>query len=206
MIFMGIIEHGWNICLPAFGLGGLSVTFGWGPIRILLFVPCAGVLLQRWVDFRVVSEKLNYYLALYERCAEATPTRPPATSTKGQYLQGLKRQTLSWRRCSNTSHGARAVRDFPLRSDLSKEVGGASRDFGLLLPFCTALVFTDGTAGPLSVELVIFAITALASRAHRYGGCKHLPALGCVGLCCMGVKLVHTADCISEGYARAGSG
>ena len=42
MIFMGIrVEHGWNICLPAFGLGGLWVTFGWGPIRILsVFAMC----------------------------------------------------------------------------------------------------------------------------------------------------------------------
>ena len=24
MIFMGIIQHGWNVCLPTFGFGGLG--------------------------------------------------------------------------------------------------------------------------------------------------------------------------------------
>ena len=38
MIFMGVIEHGWNICLLAFGLGGLCVTFGWVLMRILFAV------------------------------------------------------------------------------------------------------------------------------------------------------------------------
>ena len=38
-IFMGIVEHRWNICLPAFGLGGLCVIFGSSPMRI--FVVCA---------------------------------------------------------------------------------------------------------------------------------------------------------------------
>ena len=33
MEFMGITEHG-NICLPTIGLGGLCVTFGWGPMSI----------------------------------------------------------------------------------------------------------------------------------------------------------------------------
>ena len=27
--------HGWIICLPTFGLGGLLMTFGWGPMKIL---------------------------------------------------------------------------------------------------------------------------------------------------------------------------
>ena len=58
MMFMGIIEHGWNIYSPTFGLGGLCVTFGRGPMRILLFLPCACVLPQRWVDFRVVRVAL----------------------------------------------------------------------------------------------------------------------------------------------------
>ena len=33
IIFMGITEPGWNIRSPAFSLGGLCVTFGWGSIR-----------------------------------------------------------------------------------------------------------------------------------------------------------------------------
>ena len=41
MIFMDIIEHGWNISLRAFGLGGLCVTLGWGPMRIFaVFTIC----------------------------------------------------------------------------------------------------------------------------------------------------------------------
>ena len=41
MIFMGMIEQGWNICLSAFGLGELCVTFGWGPMRVLsIFSMC----------------------------------------------------------------------------------------------------------------------------------------------------------------------
>ena len=77
MILMGIVEHGWNICLPAFGLGGLCVTFGRGPMRIfLLFLPCARVLRQRWLGFRVVRELLKGYLALCPRCARAVQTHP----------------------------------------------------------------------------------------------------------------------------------
>ena len=70
---MGIIEHGWNICLPAFGLGGVCVTFGWGPIGFLWFVPCARVLPQRQVDFRVFIGNLNCYSVLCARCAETPP-------------------------------------------------------------------------------------------------------------------------------------
>ena len=44
MKYMGIIEHGWNICLPAFGLAGLCVTFGWGRMRIFAVLPSARVL------------------------------------------------------------------------------------------------------------------------------------------------------------------
>ena len=66
MIFMGLVEHAWNTCLPVLeGLGGLCVTFDWVPMCI--FAVCARgtcVLPQRWVDFRVVGGKLNYYLAL----------------------------------------------------------------------------------------------------------------------------------------------
>ena len=41
MIFMGIIEHGWNIGLPAFGLEGVCVTCGSYPMRIVaVFAMC----------------------------------------------------------------------------------------------------------------------------------------------------------------------
>ena len=42
----------------------------------MLFLPCARVLPQGWVDFRVVMGKLNCYLALCSRCAETPPLGP----------------------------------------------------------------------------------------------------------------------------------
>ena len=64
------------------GLGGVCMTFGWGPMRSFAFVPCACVLPQRWLDFRVVMGKLNYYLALCALCAETPPwPLPPAFRT-----------------------------------------------------------------------------------------------------------------------------
>ena len=38
-----------------------------------LFLPCACVLPQRWVDSRVVIGKQNYYSALCACCAETPP-------------------------------------------------------------------------------------------------------------------------------------
>ena len=58
-----------NICLLAFCVGGLCMTFGWVPCGYLPLVPCAGRLLpQRGVVLRVVMVTLNYFLALCLRC------------------------------------------------------------------------------------------------------------------------------------------
>ena len=39
----------------------------------VLFLRCVHVLPQRWVDFRVVTGKLNYYSALRALCSNAPP-------------------------------------------------------------------------------------------------------------------------------------
>ena len=44
--------------------GGLRVTFGWGPMWIFCCLCHVRVLVQSWVDFKVVTGKLKYYLAL----------------------------------------------------------------------------------------------------------------------------------------------
>ena len=79
LIFMGIIDHGWNICLPAFGLGGWCVTFGSGPMSIFaIFAMCTCASPE--VDLRVVIGRLIYCLALCTHCACAVQKQPPVLS------------------------------------------------------------------------------------------------------------------------------
>ena len=75
--------------------------------NLVLFLPCACVLPQRWVNFRVVTGKLNYYLALLALLALLASAQPLVTNSVQSSLQSHSYDGLRlvlWRPCGHILH------------------------------------------------------------------------------------------------------